>query len=101
MVTTRIRLSQEATGAELGEVRGELLTAEQRRFAAERVGAFGRAASSVSRDLRHYLTVLVANSEFLYEAEKLTLNRNEIYEEIKTASEQMTDLPDSLRNYGA
>jgi K+-sensing histidine kinase KdpD len=101
MVTTRIRLSQEATGAELGEVRGELLTAEQRRFAAERVGAFGRAASSVSHDLRHYLTVLVANSEFLYEAEKLTLNRNEIYEEIKTASEQMTDLPDSLRNYGA
>jgi signal transduction histidine kinase len=87
--------------AELGEafskMRGELLTSEQRRFAAERVGAFGRAASSVSHDLRHYLTVRVANSEFLYEAEKLKLNRNEIYEEIKTASEQMTDLLDSLQ----
>jgi signal transduction histidine kinase len=37
------------------------------------------------------------NAEFLYEAERLTLNRDEIYCEIKTASEQMTDLLDSLR----
>ena len=40
---------------------------------------------------------MVANAEFLYEAEKLKLNRDEIYEEIKTASEQMIDLLDSLR----
>jgi signal transduction histidine kinase len=87
--------------AELGEafsiMRGEVLTFEQRRFATERAAAFGRAASALSHDLRHYLTVLVANAEFLYEAEKLKLNRNEIYDEIKTASEQMTDLLDSLR----
>lgn len=87
--------------AELGEafskMRGELLTSEQRRFAAERIAAFGRAASSISHDLRHYLAAVVANAEFLYEAEKLKLNRDEIYGEIKTASEQMTDLLDSLR----
>jgi signal transduction histidine kinase len=87
--------------AELGEafskMRGELLTSEQRRFATERIAAFGRAASSISHDLRHYLAAVVANAEFLYEAEKLKLNRDEIYEEIKTASEQMTDLLDSLR----
>src|SRR5208283_798621 len=58
---------------------------------------FGRAASSISHDLRHYLAAVVANAEFLYEAEKLKLNRDEIYGEIKTASEQMTDLLDSLR----
>jgi signal transduction histidine kinase len=87
--------------AELGEafskMRGELLTSEQRRFAIERVAAFGRAARSISHDLRHYLAAVVANAEFLYEAEKLKLNRDEIYSEIKTASEQITDLLDSLR----
>ncbi|MGA8037518.1 MAG: ATP-binding protein [Candidatus Acidiferrales bacterium] len=87
--------------AELGEsfskMRGELLAAEERRFAAERVAAFGRAATSISHDLRHYLAAVVANAEFLYEAEKLRLNRDEVYQEIRTASEQMTDLLDSLR----
>lgn len=87
--------------AELGEtfskMRSELLLSEQRRFATERIAAFGRAASSISHDLRHYLAAVVANAEFLYEAEKLKLNRDEIYGEIKTASEQMTDLLDSLR----
>jgi len=87
--------------AELGEafskMRRELLISEQRRFATERIAAFGRAASSISHDLRHYLAAVVANAEFLYEAEKLKLNRDEIYGEIKTASEQMTDLLDSLR----
>jgi signal transduction histidine kinase len=87
--------------AELGEafskMRGELLASEQRRFANERIAALGRAASSISHDLRHYLAAVVANAEFLYEAERLKLNRDEIYGEIKTASEQMTDLLDSLR----
>ncbi len=87
--------------AELGDtfskMRGELLLSEQRRFATERIAAFGRAASSISHDLRHYLAAVVANAEFLYEADKLKLNRDEIYGEIKTASEQMTDLLDSLR----
>ena len=87
--------------AELGQafakMRSELRDAEQRRFATERIAALGRAASSISHDLRHYLAALVANAEFLYEAEKLRLDRDEIYCEIKTASEQMTDLVDSLR----
>jgi signal transduction histidine kinase len=87
--------------AELGEafskMRGELLASEQRRFANERIAALGRAASSISHDFRHYLAAVVANAEFLYEAERLKLNRDEIYCEIKTASEQMTDLLDSLR----
>jgi signal transduction histidine kinase len=87
--------------AELGEafskMRGELLASQQRRLASERITALGRAASSISHDLRHYLSAVVANAEFLYEAERLKLNRDEIYEEIKAASNQMTDLLDSLR----
>lgn len=87
--------------AELGEafsrMRDELLASQQRWLATERIAALGRAASSISHDLRHYLAAVVANAEFLYEADKLKLNRDEIYSEIKTASDQMTDLIDSLR----
>src|ERR1700733_8800279 len=40
--------------AAFSKMRGELRTAEQRRFATERIAALGRAASSISHDLRHY-----------------------------------------------
>src|ERR1700676_5795976 len=78
-------------------MRGELLAAQKQKTETARIAALGRAASSISHDLRHYLAAVVANAEFLYEAEKLKLNRDDIYCEIKTASEQMTDLLDSLR----
>jgi signal transduction histidine kinase len=78
-------------------MRGQLLASQQQRIETERVAALGRAASSISHDLRHYLAVVVANAEFLYEADELKLNKSEIYEEIKTAANQMTDLIDSLR----
>jgi signal transduction histidine kinase len=87
--------------AELGQafakMRGELLASQQRWMASERTAALGRAASSISHDLRHHLAALVANAEFLYEAEKLKLNKDEVYDEIKTASDQMIELLDSLR----
>jgi signal transduction histidine kinase len=87
--------------AELGnafsKMRGDLLESQQRWLAAERTAALGRAAGSLSHDLRHYLATVVANAEFLYESEKLKLDRDEIYSEILAASAQMTDLLDSLR----
>jgi signal transduction histidine kinase len=87
--------------AELGKafskMRDELRLSQQRMLAAERIEALGRAASSISHDLRHYLAAVVANAEFLYEADKLRMNKDEIYEEIQTASSQMLDLLDSLR----
>src|SRR6266851_4191064 len=58
---------------------------------------FGFVSRTISHDLRHYLAAVVANAEFLYEAEELKLDKSEIYQEIKTASTQMTDLIDSLR----
>jgi signal transduction histidine kinase len=79
------------------QMRGQLLALQQQRIETERIAALARAASSISHDLRHYLAAVVANAEFLYEADILKLNRNEIYEEIKTAANQMTDLIDSLR----
>jgi signal transduction histidine kinase len=79
------------------QMRGQLLALQQQRIETERIAALARAASSISHDLRHYLAAVVANAEFLYEADTLKLNRDEIYEEIKTAANQMTDLIDSLR----
>jgi signal transduction histidine kinase len=87
--------------AEVGEafakMRSELLASQQRWIANERTAALGRAASSISHDLRHYLAALVANAEFLYEADKLKLDKDDIYNEIKMASDQMLDLLDSFR----
>lgn len=80
------------------KMRGELLAFQKKQIETERVAAVGRAANSISHDLRHHLAALVANAEFLYEAEKLKLDRNEVYKEIQTASEQMTELLDSLRD---
>jgi len=79
------------------KMRGELLASQQQQIETARIAALGRAASSISHDLRHYLAAVVANAEFLYEAEELKLDKREIYQEIQTASNQMTDLIDSLR----
>ncbi|MFI5098794.1 MAG: ATP-binding protein [Candidatus Acidiferrales bacterium] len=80
------------------KMRGDLLAFQKKQIETERVAAVGRAANSISHDLRHHLAALVANAEFLYEAEKLRLDRDEVYREIQTASEQMTELLDSLRD---
>jgi signal transduction histidine kinase len=79
------------------KMRSELLASQQRQIETERIAALGRAASSLSHDLRHYLAAVVANAEFLYEADALKLDKSEIYKEIQTASAQMIDLIDSLR----
>ena len=79
------------------QMRSQLLALQQQRIETERIAALARAAGSISHDLRHYLAAVVANAEFLYEAEALKLKKDEIYEEIKTAANQMTDLIDSLR----
>jgi len=79
------------------QMRGQLLALQQQRIETERISALARAASSISHDLRHYLAAVVANAEFLYESDMLKINRDEVYEEIKTAANQMTDLIDSLR----
>lgn len=88
--------------AELGEsfskMRGDLLAIQRKQIETERVAALGRAASSISHDLRHHLAALVANAEFLYEAEKLKVNRDQIYREIQDAADQITELLDSMRD---
>jgi len=97
-ITPRGSIEAVELAESFSKMRGELLAFQKKQIETERVAAVGRAANSISHDLRHHLAALVANAEFLYEAEKLRLNRDEVYREIQTASEQMTELLDSLRD---
>jgi signal transduction histidine kinase len=97
-ITPRGSIEAVELAESFSKMRSELLAFQRKQIETERVAAVGRAANSISHDLRHHLAALVANAEFLYEAEKLRLDRDEVYREIQTASEQMTELLDSLRD---
>ena len=50
----------------------------------------------ISHDLRHPLTAILANAEFLTRADVTETQRNEFYEEIRSAIERMNELVSSL-----
>jgi signal transduction histidine kinase len=85
-----------ALARDFGTMRRTLVETQQRRLDAERLAAMGRAAGFLSHDLRHHLTTMIINAEFLYNADMPGLDRDEIYDEVVCASEQMTLLLDSL-----
>jgi signal transduction histidine kinase len=63
---------------------------------AERLATIGRMASSISHDLRHPLTAILAYSEFLAERSLSEVQRNDLYREIRDAVGRMTELIASL-----
>src|SRR5262249_1419099 len=56
-------------------------------------------ASSISHDLRHSLAAIVANSEFLCDSHLTPVQREELYQEVRTGVNLMTDLIDSLLEF--
>jgi signal transduction histidine kinase len=65
-------------------------------LASERLATIGRMASSISHDLRHYLSAVYANAEFLgYEAVS-PAERAELLAEVRLGVDGMTELIDSL-----
>jgi signal transduction histidine kinase len=80
-------------------MRINLQRSQQELLGAERLATIGRVASSISHDLRHPLTAVVANAEFLCEHDLDTRQREELYREIRAAVDQMTDLVDSLLEF--
>jgi len=56
-------------------------------------------ASSISHDLRHSLAAIVANSEFLVDSHLTPVQREELYQEVRTGVNLMTDLIDSLLEF--
>lgn len=77
-------------------MRDDLHDTQQRLLHAERLATIGRMASSISHDLRHPLTAVLANAEFLADANLPTQQREELYLEIRIAVNRLTDLVDSL-----
>jgi signal transduction histidine kinase len=78
------------------KMRRQILESQRKQLESERLAALGRAAGCISHDLRHHLAALVANAEFLREADSLGFDRAEIYREVERASADMTELIDSL-----
>ncbi len=66
---------------------------------AERLATIGRMASSISHDLRHSLAAIVANAEFLCESDLTSAQREELYQEVRVAVNQMTDLIEALLEF--
>jgi signal transduction histidine kinase len=77
-------------------MRRDLAEAQRRELDAERLAALGRAASSISHDLRHHLAGVVANAEFLHDADEMGFDKEEVYREIQRAATEMTQLIESL-----
>lgn len=80
-------------------MRDDLQQAQQKLLESERLATIGRMASSISHDLRHQLTSVVANSEFLSEPDLDREQSEELYQEIGDAVGRMTDLIDSLLEF--
>jgi signal transduction histidine kinase len=80
-------------------MRSSLLTTQQALLESEQLATIGRMASSISHDLRHSLAAIVANSEFLCDGRLTPSQREELYQEVRTGVNQMTDLIDSLLEF--
>ena len=80
-------------------MRASLLKTQQALLESEQLATIGRMASSISHDLRHALAAVVANSEFLCDGRLTSVQREELYQEVRTAVNQMTDLIDSLLEF--
>ncbi len=77
-------------------MRTRLQKSQQELLASERLATIGRMASSISHDLRHYLSAVYANAEFLgYDAASPS-ERAELLGEVRLGVEGMTELIDSL-----
>lgn len=88
----------EVTGA-FNRMRTSLRKTQEELLEAERLATIGRMASSISHDLRHSLAAIVANAEFLCESRLSSEQREELYQEVRVAVNQMTDLIDSLLEF--
>jgi signal transduction histidine kinase len=80
-------------------MRVSLLKTQQALLESEQLATIGRMASSISHDLRHALAAVVANSEFLCDGRLTSAQREELYQEVRTGVNQMTDLIDSLLEF--
>ena len=82
------------------QMRDEIQKTNRALLESERLATIGRMASSVSHDLRHYLSAVYANAEFLASPTLPSGDRAELFEEIRLAVNGTTDMLDSLLIFG-
>jgi signal transduction histidine kinase len=80
-------------------MRASLLKSQRDLLESEQLATIGRMASSISHDLRHSLAAIVANSEFLVDSHLTPEQREELYQEVQSGVNLMTDLIDSLLEF--
>ena len=85
----------ELSGA-FDRMRVQLQSTQKDLIDSERLATIGRMASSISHDLRHYLSAMYANAEFMSDGAISQPEREELLQEVKDAVQGMTDLLDSL-----
>ena len=78
------------------QMRLRLRRTQQELLEAERLATIGRMASSISHDLRHYLSAVYANAEFLGSWSTQPEERAELLAEVKMGVQGMTELIESL-----
>jgi signal transduction histidine kinase len=77
-------------------MRVELRRTQHELLDSERLATIGRMASSISHDLRHFLSAIYANAEFMSDSHIQPAEREELLLEVRSAVQGMTDLLDSL-----
>jgi signal transduction histidine kinase len=84
------------------DLRNELQRrAQSQLIEAERMSAIGRMACSISHDMRHSLTAIYANAEFLERHDRCASARADLLLEIQEAVLAMTERIDSLLQFGS
>jgi signal transduction histidine kinase len=80
-------------------MRGTLQESQRKLLEAEQHATIGRMASTISHDLRHPLTAILAYAEFLSERELSDDQRKDFYQEIRIAVNRMLDEINSLLGF--
>jgi signal transduction histidine kinase len=83
-------------GTTFEKMRDELKRTQGELIEAERLATIGRMASSVSHDLRHHLSAIYANAEFMSLARTSSEERLDLLVEVREGVQGMTDLIESL-----
>lgn len=87
-------------GLAFERMRGELQRTQNELLESDRLATIGRMASSVSHDLRHHLSAIYANAEFMSLPLAGDEERLELLIEVREAVQGMTDLIESLLLFG-
>jgi signal transduction histidine kinase len=85
--------------AAFDRMRERLKETQQQMLASERLATIGRMATTISHDLRHPLTAILAYAEFLSEAGITEEQRKDFFNEIRIAVNRMTDELTSLLGF--